>query len=236
MKVLGGAAAAIGLLIINPANAATPNLEGVWVISQPITDLVPVGEKAAPLTEQGKARYRENKAFAAKRKYDDYDYTKSRCSAPGMPRMMMTPRPFKIFQRPEMVTLAFQWNQLVRQIDLRTNPPKKKAAEEAFPVPTMKGDTTGRWDGNTLVAHTTGLSPDKLLDNMLPNGDQLDLVERLTLVDENTLEERITITDPEMYTKPWDAVITYKRLPDSTYPFPEDICLDRKQDRKGTWP
>jgi len=51
-------------------------------------------------------------------------------------------------------------------------------------------------------------------------------VERLRLKDKNTPEDRITITDPKVFTRPWEAVVLYKRVANET--FTEDVCLDRK--------
>jgi len=76
------------------------------------------------------------------------------------------------------------------------------------------------------VAESSGFSDAKLLDNLLPSGDQLKLTERIRLRDQNTLEDRITITDPDNFTRSWDTVLTYKRQPEAT--FPEDVCLDRR--------
>lgn len=234
MRLLRAATATIGLLLASAAHAA-PNLEGVWVIEKPQTQLTPADQKAVPFTAEGRTQFNQNKALAAKKDFS-FDYTVSRCSSPGLPRMMLTAEPFKIIQRPDRIVTVFQWNQLIRQIDLRGLPPKPKPTDADFFIPTMMGDSTGHWEGDTLVAHTTGLSPDKLLDGRLPNSDQLEVTERFSLVDKDTLEDRITITDPVMYTQPWDVVVRYKHLADDVFPFAEDVCLDRKMAGKTTWP
>jgi hypothetical protein len=36
------------------------------------------------------------------------------------------------------------------------------------------------------------------------------------------------------FTKPWDAVLTYSRLPDEE--MKEDVCLERKQAGESPWP
>jgi len=79
-----------------------------------------------------------------------------------------------------------------------------------------------------LVVRTVNLSAEKLLDGLLPNSEQLEVTERLQVTGNNVLEDRITITDPENYSKPWDVVLTYRKLPDNVFPFEEDVCLDRK--------
>ena len=57
--------------------------------------------------------------------------------------------------------------------------------------------------------------------------DNLVLTEQIRLRDSNTLEDRITINDSVNFTHPWEAVIAYKRQPADSFPFPEDVCMDR---------
>ena len=85
-------------------------------------------------------------------------------------------------------------------------------------VPTMTGTSKGHWEGNTLVAETTNLSERTLLDELVPHTLDMKVTEHLRLVDADTLEDRITIEDPAYFTRPWDAVITYKRQPARTVP------------------
>jgi hypothetical protein len=90
----------------------------------------------------------------------------------------------------------------------------------------LNGFSSGHWEGDTLVVKSFAFATDKLLDNYLPSSESLELLERVRLLDSDTLEDRITITDPANFTRPWETAITYKRQPDE--PLPEDVCLDRK--------
>jgi hypothetical protein len=74
---------------------------------------------------------------------------------------------------------------------------------------------------------STNFLPQKLLDNLIPSSEDLALTETLRLRGKNTLEDRIKITDPQMFTRPWTAVLVYTRASDDLFPFKEDICLDR---------
>ena len=40
--------------------------------------------------------------------------------------------------------------------------------------------------------------------------------------------------DAANFTRPWEAVLTYKRQPDAL--FPEDICIDRTLNGKSAFP
>jgi len=84
------------------------------------------------------------------------------------------------------------------------------------------------------VAETTNLSDRTLLDDLVPHTQDMKVTERLRLLDPDTLEDRITIDDPVYFTRPWDAVLTYKRQPAAL--FPEDACLDRLEAHQAIFP
>jgi len=204
---------------VHSACAANAKMEGTWKIEKPQTTFTPASGEPIPFTDAGKKQYEQNRASAAKGDYEAFDMTMARCSSPGLPRIMLTPDRFRIFVRPDVVSIMFEWNRLLRQINTRDKPSEPDWV-------TVSGRSWGHWDNDVLVVESRGLSHKKLLDNYLPNSDDLALLERIRLKDSNTLEDRITITDPAVFTKPWDTVVTYKRVPNEV--FPEDVCLDRK--------
>ena len=69
--------------------AAAANLEGVWRLASPQTSLTPVGSVAIPFTEEGRRLYEEHRKAAASGDLR-FDLTETRCSSPGLPRMMLT--------------------------------------------------------------------------------------------------------------------------------------------------
>jgi hypothetical protein len=216
--------------------ADAPTLDGTWKLARPQTLLIPQDGGPIPFTKDGRGRYETNKTAAAKGDYE-FDSSFTRCSSPGLPRLMLTPDRFRIFQRPTIVTFMFEWNRLLRQISMpgsMTGPRHAMGGDLVVEVGTMKGVTRGNWDGNTLVAESTGFMDGKLLDGLVSGSDQLKLTEHIRLRDPDTLEDRITISDPDTFTRSWDAVLTYKRQPDET--FPEDVCLDRRNAGKPTLP
>jgi hypothetical protein len=137
--------------------------------------------------------------------------------------------------------MRFEWNRLFREINLgkKREPlsPKSpiafnRAAEELL-VGTMMGKTDGHWEGGQLVAESSGFS-DKLLDNLLPSSDALKLTEHLRLNGHDSLEDRVTIEDATNYTQAWSTTLRFRRVTDE--PFPEDVCLDRRQQGDVIWP
>lgn len=210
--------------------ADAANLEGTWKIAAAQVSFQPEGG-SIPFTEQGRKRYQENKRKQAKRNYDDYDYMTSRCASPGLPRLMLTPDRFRVWQRPGLIMFLFEWNRLFRQIDmggLLSRPMIEGPGgpgDEALvgrAVPTAKG----HWEGDALVVNTEGFDETTLIDNLVPHGDKLKLSERIRLKDSDTLEDWITIEDQDYFTRPWQTVVVYKRQANA--PFPENVCLDKR--------
>lgn len=156
----------------------------------------------------------------------------SRCSNPGVPRLALTPMRFKIWQRQNVVTFDYEWNRALRQINAGV-PPQPDLMGQGL-VPTMTGKAKGQWEGNTFISVTEGMSDRTLIDDLIPHGYDLKVTERYRLIDADTLEDRITIEDPEYFSRPWDAIVTYKRQPDTI--FPEDVCLDRIAAKQPAFP
>lgn len=219
--------AALGCLISmisTPIRAEARSIEGVWRLSVSQSVLRPVDAKPIPFTAKGQRQYDANRRAAGKGDYS-FDLSKTRCASPGQPRLMLTPQPFAIFVRPRMVTVFYEWNRLFRQISIGEPLLNPVIGEDWWQFGVMQGRSRAQWKGDVLEVRTVGFA-EKLLDAFTPNSDQLELMERIRLRDANTLEDRITIMDPEMFTRSWDVVLTYTRQPDELFPFKEDVCLD----------
>lgn len=208
-----------GFASLPAAQAAEPaRLEGVWKIARPTTELTPVSG-SLPFSAEGRKQYANNRKLRAQRRYVDYDITRSSCSTPGVPRLMLTPLRFRIWNQLGVVTFDYEWNRAMRQIDMRGVKP------QPLIVPDMAGTSVGHWEGDTLVAVTSDFTGRALWDDLLPQSTGAKVTERLRLVDSNTLEDRITAEDLVYFTRPWETVLTYERQSDAL--FPEDVCLER---------
>ncbi len=72
--------------------------------------------------------------------------------------------------------------------------------------PAYRGDSVGRWEGDTLVVDTTNFSdvPWMFAEGRVSfHSDALHVVERYRRVDANTLEIEATVEDPKVLTAPW---------------------------------
>jgi hypothetical protein len=77
------------------------------------------------------------------------------------------------------------------------------------------GDSVGHWEGNTLVVDTTNYNGKGWIATNaaagrirgIPQSDALHVVERFTRTDQNTIDYKVTIDDPKVFTKPWTVAI-----------------------------
>ena len=117
---------------------------------------------------------------------------------------------FEILFTPGRVTMAIE-SGLVRRIYLRGDPPSGSLEES------RSGTSIGRWEGTTLVVETTGLDPDARLGPGATLGRGARVVERIGLVDANTLRIESTVTAPALLTKPVTFRQQYRRAPDRVF-------------------
>lgn len=186
------------------ADTARPDFNGLWQIAAERKSLLS-GPDAVPLTPQAKRQYAENQAALNARK-NSID-TMSRCLPPGIPRIMNLARPFKLVQNAHMLAFLFEWNHVSRWVYIDR--------EHFEPLgPSYLGQSVAKWEGATLVIDSTNFNAATFLDDSgLPHGEQLHVVERLTLKTPEELENRITMTDPMSFTQPWETVLTFRKLP-----------------------
>jgi hypothetical protein len=72
--------------------------------------------------------------------------------------------------------------------------------------PSYRGDSVGKWEGDTLVVETKNFTDDTWMSaegRVSPHSDQLRIVERYRRTNMNTLEIEATVYDPKVLTGPW---------------------------------
>jgi hypothetical protein len=117
------------------------------------------------------------------------------CVPLGVPQTFVTPYPFQIIQTPKFVLMIFEYPNTFRYIwtDGRPHPPD--------PDPTWMGDSTGRWEGDTLVVDAVGFN-DKTEVSGYMHTEALHVVERYHRV-ETGLQYDVTVDDPNVFASPW---------------------------------
>ncbi len=143
------------------------------------------------------------------------------CWPLGMPRIMTRYWPIQIIQLPTMVQLTSMFNNSVRWIytDGRPHPNDNDLIE------TYNGHSIGRWEGNTLVVDTIGMTDDhKWIQAGVPSSRNLRVVERFTVVDDGkAIDIQFTMTDPDNWDGEW--VSTKRYLRQDRVDIEEHVCI-----------
>jgi len=129
-----------------------------------------------------------------------------KCYLPGVPRATYMPYPFQLFQSETSTFIAYTYAGAVRDIYMEDPGPA--------PVDSWMGQSYGRWEGDTLVVEVTALYETAWLDRSgNHHSNQLTVEERYTRVGPNHLHYEATLTDPEVYTRPWKmSMPLYRRM------------------------
>jgi hypothetical protein len=152
------------------------------------------------------------------------DDPESRCLPPGVPRLMATPFPFQIFQLPDRILFVFEGGTHIWRAVFTDG-----HSHDRQPNPSFLGNSTGHWEGDTLVVDATGFNDETWLDqDGHPHTEALHVIERYTRTDEMTLHYEVTIDDPVAYTKPWTNSYTIPWSP-STELY-EYVCQENNMD------
>lgn len=176
----------------------------------------PTDGRLPPLTPWGDQRLDD----ICTKIFDSYVYLDPwvRCITRGVPASLFPSaynNAYRIAQIPGYVVIQYEMIHDVRVIPMDGRPPI------ASDIRLWMGSPRGRWEGNTLVIETTNFT-DKSAIRGHAHSDVLNVVERFTRVDADTLEYEVTGNDPMTWTAPWKAAITLAR--DDDYQMLEYAC------------
>jgi hypothetical protein len=168
-----------------------------------------------PMLPQARER---NAARAAQLKGHEFDSHEQRslserCILMNQERIPMTPAAnegnlLQIVQGPGYVSLLHETDHSTRVIptDGRPHVPQN--------IRLWQGDSTGHWEGNTLVVDTTNFTS---LTAYRGSGDKLHLVERFTRTADDTMTYQFTVEDPTTWAKSWTAEIPWTKTKGPVY-------------------
>jgi hypothetical protein len=114
----------------------------------------------------------------------------------------------QIVQTPTYVMLMNEMVHTARVIPLDGRP--------FLNVPQWSGTSRGRWEGDTLVVETKGFKGETSFRGSSPT---LQLTERFTRSDANTLVYQFTANDPTTWVRPWTAEIPLQRTDDQIFEY-----------------
>jgi hypothetical protein len=118
------------------------------------------------------------------------------CAPKGMPYIMEQPYPIELVKDGDDVLLRMEEYDTVRRIRMSSTAPSSTVA-------TLLGESSGRWDGETLVVTTTNLGYRWFNGTGIPLGANAAIEERFTLNDDGSrLEYTMVVADPATFTAP----------------------------------
>jgi hypothetical protein len=147
----------------------------------------------------------------------------SSCFPGGIIRLHTYPTMNKFLHMPTLLVVLSERETTYRQIfmDDRTLP--------VDPLPSWKGYSVGRWDGDTLVVESNGFREDGIwLDRKgSPLTEAARLTERFSRPSVGRLEIRLTVDDPKAYTAPF--TVTLNQYLETKGELLDFICLENTE-------
>ena len=232
VAVVAGAALLVGVRVAVDENGATqgaatgtgsftgrtawgePDLTGVW--------------RAAPLgAGSGRDTFNLTKlealykpeARARMKELSAKDDPTMRCAPPAFPRAAMLGHPVQIVQSPGFAFVFTEAYPVFRIIPTTGRP----HTSEQYLYPTYLGDSTARWEGDTLVVDVMSFNgegwlasaddrPTDASAGVWLTSSAMHVVERWHRIDADTLEYQARVEDAQMLTMPWETpTVTLKR-------------------------
>jgi hypothetical protein len=206
------------------AEARRPDLSGFWMLAsgKPIEDpalKAKISPGAVILADTGAVEFGimdfgglklTPAALAAAKSWDSKDdmSVANACRIPSIVYAMQGPFPIEVFQGTEMTVIRLEYFDMARVIF--TDGRKHQA--EGGPM-TKTGDSTGHWEGDTLVVDTIHLKEATVTNNGLSHSDKVHVVERFRLsADGRKLLATQEFEDPEMLLNKGVRFITWNRV------------------------
>ncbi len=195
----------------------------------------PPDGRLPPVLERGQIIWEEQAAAMEDRRVGEEPFVETlyrswmdfpayeRCVARPMPRVWQSyNHGVQILQTPGYVVIHYESMNDVRIIPLDGRPHIDDS------IRLWNGDSRGHWEGDTLVVDWTNFSDRQLFDAgragpplNFPQGNMRYTV-RFTRLDEDTIEYRVTVEDPTIWTRPWTFAMPW-RGDDPNYQEPEHL-------------
>ena len=159
-----------------------------------------------------------------RRRLDLLNDPEPHCFPSGVPRQMYVGMPYQIVQLDSHVLILYEYVHARRIITM--NRPHTSTHTRFW-----QGDSVGRWEGDSLVVdsnHFTGKTWLDMDGNFYSENGHV--VERLTMLDANTIEYRATMEDPGVFTRPWTIRVVLQRETGRGYQIFESACHEDNRD------
>ena len=181
--------------------SAAGDLSGYWTLDIKRSEIAIDAAALAPMSKE------RVKAFTPSK----HDPT-TVCMPYGMPRVMtaLGAFPMEIVQSPTQVTMIFDAHDEVRRVMLN-----RQSVDKSELAPLWLGYASGKWQGDTLVVETVGLTDQTPLTSTgVPHSSDLVVTERIRRIDANTLLNEMTLSDPQALMRQVTRKIYYQSVPE----------------------
>jgi len=221
-----------------------PDLSGIWQalgtahwdvedhIAQPQAILemgaigaVPAGhgvvDGAIPYQAWAAAKKREN--FQQRMIVDPWNREigdpEVKCFLPGVPRATYLPFPFQIVQSDNEITIAYEFSSSTRLIHMSDH--------QQPAIDSWMGWSNGRWEGDSLVVDINGFNGRTWFDRAGNfHSEALHVVERYTPTTPYHLSYEVTLSDPNVFERPWTMSMPLYRRMDENVQVMDFRCLE----------
>ena len=169
--------------------------------------LFPMGDLDAPILQpwaREKLRERNERVLAGKPGFS----LQASCWPAGVPGFLLyAVQPVYFIQTPKEVVMIWQADHQVRHVYLNV-------PHSANPKPSWFGESVGRYEGDTLVVDTIGITTRAFVDMYeTPHTEQMHTIERFRMTDNGLrMDVNLHVEDSGAFTTPWNAIQRYRRV------------------------
>jgi hypothetical protein len=183
-------------------------------------------EKILPLRDPASA-------MAWRRKYGNYmtgapqpDFTQGVDTLPNRDRCLMAANAaappmtsqgyndaYQIVQTPSVIVISVEMMDETRIVPIFPSAAEARRSHGPQALQRWTGDSTGWWEGDTLVVETVNVNPRQGSQSPFPTSKDATVTERFTRKGASALSYEAEVTDPAIYSRPWSVSYDFHRTP-----------------------
>ena len=127
---------------------------------------------------------------------------------PGMMSVLYNNN-YQMVQTPSHMMILVEMAHDARVVPIFDNAAKARASHKPSTITPWLGDTVGWWEGDTFVMETINVRPLQADNQAFPLSAKGVVTERLTRTSDKDIFYEFTVNDPEIYTQPWRAELSF---------------------------
>jgi hypothetical protein len=163
-----------------------------------------------PVNDAGKALTKERRNYANPESRPPEERCLTAIGRPEGPPMLNTGfnGHYQFIQTRDHVAIHIEMNHDVRIIRLNERTHQPSALKG------WMGDSSGWWEGDTLVVETTNMRPEAaILSSLMADAaytEKAKIVERFTRISDDEILYEFTVEDPAVFSRPWRAEMSFR--------------------------